>query len=103
MEALPSSGIETAITCSSHKFTELIKSLKLEGGGGESNSLLADAMCTALDIFDSLAMDKDPNCVVTKYCIIVGSFVPYPMKCTESHNYYNMTVEELATKMGQVQ
>ena len=53
MEALPSSGIETAITCSSHKFTELIKSLKLEGGGGENNSLLADAMCTALDIFDS--------------------------------------------------
>lgn len=100
----PGSGIYDAYcTRNSSSFSKHVKKLKLQGGGGECHTLLADGMSVALDLFDSLSIGRDKNCTVHKYCIIVGSYPPYPTRSTESNAYCDMTVEELAVRMGQVQ
>ena len=90
-------------TKNSRTFLERITNFRCHGGGGEWHALLADGMSIALEIFDPLHQGGVRECNVQRYCIIVAMSPPSPAAISlEGNQFCDLTIEELAVKMGQV-
>ena len=90
-------------TNNSRTFLDQIINFKCHGGGGEWHALLADGMGRALEIFDPLQQGGVRECNVQRYCIIVAMSPPYPgVGSFEGDHFSDLTVEQLADQMGQV-
>ena len=90
-------------TNNSRKFLDQITNFRCQGGGGEYHALLSDGMSVALDIFDPLHEGGVRECNVQRYCIIVAMSPPYPNATSwEGNQFRDLTVDQLADKMGQV-
>ena len=103
-DARPGSAVNIlSRTNNSRTFLEQIVNFKCHGGGGEWHALLADGMCRALEIFDPFLLGGARECNVQRYCIIVAMSPPYPgVNSLEGDHFSDLTVEQLAGKMKQV-
>ena len=91
-------------TTNSRVFLDKIQNFKCEGGGGEYYALLADGLSIALEILDTSGhREFHRDCNVQRYCIIVAMAPPYPDTTSlEGNSFCDLTIDELAMKMGQV-
>ncbi|XP_078457768.1 mediator of RNA polymerase II transcription subunit 25 isoform X1 [Lampetra planeri] len=90
-----------APTSSAFEFVTWLDGIKFMGGGGESCSLIAEGLSTALQLFDDLKKMREQIGPTHKVCILVCNSPPYQLPAVESIAYSGLTVDQLATMIGE--
>ncbi|EMP42233.1 Mediator of RNA polymerase II transcription subunit 25 [Chelonia mydas] len=71
------------------------------GGGGESCSLIAEGLSTALQLFDDFKKMREQIGQTHKVCILICNSPPYLLPAVESTTYSGYTTENLVQKIGE--
>uniref|UniRef100_S4RC88 Mediator of RNA polymerase II transcription subunit 25 n=1 Tax=Petromyzon marinus TaxID=7757 RepID=S4RC88_PETMA len=90
-----------APTSSAFEFVTWLDGIQFMGGGGESCSLIAEGLSTALQLFDDLKKMREQIGPTHKVCILVCNSPPYQLPAVESIAYSGLTVDQLATMIGE--
>ncbi|XP_029440007.1 mediator of RNA polymerase II transcription subunit 25 isoform X2 [Rhinatrema bivittatum] len=89
-------------TSSAYEFVTWLDSIQFMGGGGESCSLIAEGLSTALQLFDDFKKMREQIGQTHKVCILICNSPPYLLPAVESTAYSGYTTENLVQKIGEV-
>ncbi|XP_029440005.1 mediator of RNA polymerase II transcription subunit 25 isoform X1 [Rhinatrema bivittatum] len=88
-------------TSSAYEFVTWLDSIQFMGGGGESCSLIAEGLSTALQLFDDFKKMREQIGQTHKVCILICNSPPYLLPAVESTAYSGYTTENLVQKIGE--
>ncbi|GAB1292035.1 Mediator complex subunit 25 [Apodemus speciosus] len=74
---------------------------KFMGGGGESCSLIAEGLSTALQLFDDFKKIREQIGQTHRVCLLICNSPPYLLPAVESTTYSGCTTESLVQKIGE--
>lgn len=102
VDCAPESYVQChAPTSSAHEFVMWLDSIQFMGGGGESCSLIAEGLSTALQLFDDFKKMREQIGQTHKVCILICNSPPYLLPAVESTTYCGYTTENLVQKIGE--
>uniref|UniRef100_A0A674IYV7 Mediator of RNA polymerase II transcription subunit 25 n=1 Tax=Terrapene triunguis TaxID=2587831 RepID=A0A674IYV7_9SAUR len=90
-----------APTSSAYEFVAWLDGIQFVGGGGESCSLIAEGLSTALQLFDDFKKMREQIGQTHKVCILICNSPPYLLPAVESTTYSGYTTENLVQKIGE--
>uniref|UniRef100_A0A8D2HV69 Mediator of RNA polymerase II transcription subunit 25 n=1 Tax=Urocitellus parryii TaxID=9999 RepID=A0A8D2HV69_UROPR len=71
------------------------------GGGGESCSLIAEGLSTALQLFDDFKKMREQIGQTHRVCLLICNSPPYLLPAVESTTYSGYTTESLVQQIGE--
>uniref|UniRef100_A0A286XF05 Mediator of RNA polymerase II transcription subunit 25 n=1 Tax=Cavia porcellus TaxID=10141 RepID=A0A286XF05_CAVPO len=71
------------------------------GGGGESCSLIAEGLSTALQLFDDFKKMREQIGQTHRVCLLICNSPPYLLPAVESTTYSGYTTESLVQEIGE--
>uniref|UniRef100_UPI0029534921 mediator of RNA polymerase II transcription subunit 25 n=1 Tax=Panthera onca TaxID=9690 RepID=UPI0029534921 len=71
------------------------------GGGGETCSLIAEGLSTALQLFDDFKKMREQIGQTHRVCLLICNSPPYLLPAVESTTYSGYTTESLVQKIGE--
>uniref|UniRef100_G1U3A2 Mediator of RNA polymerase II transcription subunit 25 n=1 Tax=Oryctolagus cuniculus TaxID=9986 RepID=G1U3A2_RABIT len=71
------------------------------GGGGESCSLIAEGLSTALQLFDDFKKMREQIGQTHRVCLLICNSPPYLLPAVESTTYSGCTTDSLVQKIGE--
>uniref|UniRef100_A0A2K6U0Z1 Mediator of RNA polymerase II transcription subunit 25 n=2 Tax=Saimiri boliviensis TaxID=27679 RepID=A0A2K6U0Z1_SAIBB len=71
------------------------------GGGGESCSLIAEGLSTALQLFDDFKKMREQIGQTHRVCLLICNSPPYLLPAVESTTYSGCTTENLVQQIGE--
>ncbi|XP_040183509.1 mediator of RNA polymerase II transcription subunit 25 isoform X4 [Rana temporaria] len=102
VDCAPESYVQChAPTSSAYEFVQWLDSIQFMGGGGESCSLIAEGLSTALQLFDDFKKMREQIGQTHKVCILICNSPPYLLPAVESTTYSGYTTENLVQKIGE--
>ncbi|XP_063292811.1 mediator of RNA polymerase II transcription subunit 25 [Pelobates fuscus] len=102
VDCAPESYVQChAPTSSAYEFVQWLDSIMFMGGGGESCSLIAEGLSTALQLFDDFKKMREQIGQTHKVCILICNSPPYLLPAVESTTYSGCTTENLVQKIGE--
>ncbi|XP_073512501.1 mediator of RNA polymerase II transcription subunit 25 isoform X3 [Phyllobates terribilis] len=102
VDCAPESYVQChAPTSSAYEFVQWLDSIMFMGGGGESCSLIAEGLSTALQLFDDFKKMREQIGQTHKVCILICNSPPYLLPAVESTTYSGYTTENLVQKIGE--
>ncbi|XP_053308264.1 mediator of RNA polymerase II transcription subunit 25 [Spea bombifrons] len=102
VDCAPESYVQChAPTSSAYEFVQWLDSIVFMGGGGESCSLIAEGLSTALQLFDDFKKMREQIGQTHKVCILICNSPPYLLPAVESTTYSGYTTENLVQKIGE--
>eukprot|EP00079_Xenopus_tropicalis_P036946 XP_017950717.1 PREDICTED: mediator of RNA polymerase II transcription subunit 25 isoform X6 [Xenopus tropicalis] len=102
VDCAPESYVQChAPTSSAYEFVQWLDSIRFMGGGGESCSLIAEGLSTALQLFDDFKKMREQIGQTHKVCILICNSPPYLLPAVESTTYSGYTTENLVQKIGE--
>ncbi|XP_074872430.1 mediator of RNA polymerase II transcription subunit 25 isoform X3 [Carettochelys insculpta] len=102
VDCAPESYVQChAPTSSAYEFLTWLDSIQFVGGGGESCSLIAEGLSTALQLFDDFKKMREQIGQTHKICILICNSPPYLLPAVESTTYSGYTTENLVQKIGE--
>uniref|UniRef100_A0A8C5Q397 Mediator of RNA polymerase II transcription subunit 25 n=1 Tax=Leptobrachium leishanense TaxID=445787 RepID=A0A8C5Q397_9ANUR len=102
VDCAPESYVQChAPTSSAYEFVQWLDSIVFMGGGGESCSLIAEGLSTALQLFDDFKKMREQIGQTHKVCILICNSPPYLLPAVESTTYSGCTTENLVQKIGE--
>ncbi|XP_050411103.1 mediator of RNA polymerase II transcription subunit 25 isoform X2 [Patella vulgata] len=90
----------TRPTTSIHEFTTWLDGTEFLGGAGQSSSLLAEGLSTALQVFDDIKTRRHESIISQKHCILLCNSPPYHLPSQESFNYSGLYSNQIAAMMA---
>ncbi|CAM4623143.1 unnamed protein product [Lepidochelys kempii] len=88
VDCAPESYVQChAPTSSAYEFVTWLDSIQFVGGGGESCSLIAEGLSTALQLFDDFKKMREQIGQTHKVCILICNSPPYLLPAVESTTY----------------
>ncbi|KAM9293828.1 mediator of RNA polymerase II transcription subunit 25 [Gastrophryne carolinensis] len=102
VDCAPESYVQChAPTSSAYEFVQWLDSIQFMGGGGESCSLIAEGLSTALQLFDDFKKMREQIGQTHKVCLLICNSPPYLLPAVESTTYSGFTTENLVQKIGE--
>nr|XP_033816757.1 mediator of RNA polymerase II transcription subunit 25 isoform X1 [Geotrypetes seraphini] len=102
VDCAPESYVQChAPTSSAYEFVTWLDSIQFMGGGGESCSLIAEGLSTALQLFDDFKKMREQIGQTHKVCILICNSPPYLLPAVESTAYSGYSTENLVQKIGE--
>ncbi|XP_029425289.1 mediator of RNA polymerase II transcription subunit 25 isoform X5 [Nannospalax galili] len=103
VDCAPESYVQChAPTSSAYEFVTWLDGIKFLGGGGESCSLIAEGLSTALQLFDDFKKMREQISGQThRVCLLICNSPPYLLPAVESTTYSGCTTESLVQKIGE--
>ncbi|XP_024067908.1 mediator of RNA polymerase II transcription subunit 25, partial [Terrapene carolina triunguis] len=102
VDCAPESYVQChAPTSSAYEFVAWLDGIQFVGGGGESCSLIAEGLSTALQLFDDFKKMREQIGQTHKVCILICNSPPYLLPAVESTTYSGYTTENLVQKIGE--
>ncbi|KAM9113468.1 mediator of RNA polymerase II transcription subunit 25 isoform 3-T3 [Pangshura tecta] len=102
VDCAPESYVQChAPTSSAYEFVTWLDGIQFVGGGGESCSLIAEGLSTALQLFDDFKKMREQIGQTHKVCILICNSPPYLLPAVESTTYSGYTTENLVQKIGE--
>ncbi|KAH1181244.1 hypothetical protein KIL84_002178 [Mauremys mutica] len=96
VDCAPESYVQChAPTSSAYEFVTWLDGIQFVGGGGESCSLIAEGLSTALQLFDDFKKMREQIGQTHKVCILICNSPPYLLPAVESTTYSGYTTENL--------
>uniref|UniRef100_A0A8C5W380 Mediator of RNA polymerase II transcription subunit 25 n=1 Tax=Microcebus murinus TaxID=30608 RepID=A0A8C5W380_MICMU len=102
VDCAPESYVQChAPTSSAYEFVTWLDGIKFMGGGGESCSLIAEGLSTALQLFDDFKKMREQIGQTHRVCLLICNSPPYLLPAVESTTYSGYTTESLVQKIGE--
>ncbi|ERE70129.1 mediator of RNA polymerase II transcription subunit 25 [Cricetulus griseus] len=102
VDCAPESYVQChAPTSSAYEFVTWLNGIKFMGGGGESCSLIAEGLSTALQLFDDFKKMREQIGQTHRVCLLICNSPPYLLPAVESTTYSGCTTESLVQKIGE--
>ncbi|XP_028930063.1 mediator of RNA polymerase II transcription subunit 25 isoform X1 [Ornithorhynchus anatinus] len=102
VDCAPESYVQChAPTSSAYEFVTWLDGIQFMGGGGESCSLIAEGLSTALQLFDDFKKMREQIGQTHKVCLLICNSPPYLLPAVESTTYSGYTTESLVQKIGE--
>uniref|UniRef100_A0A8C6AZ99 Mediator of RNA polymerase II transcription subunit 25 n=1 Tax=Monodon monoceros TaxID=40151 RepID=A0A8C6AZ99_MONMO len=102
VDCAPESYVQChAPTSSAYEFVTWLDGIKFMGGGGESCSLIAEGLSTALQLFDDFRKMREQIGQTHRVCLLICNSPPYLLPAVESTTYSGCTTETLVQKIGE--
>lgn len=102
VDCAPESYVQChAPTSSAYEFVTWLDSIKFMGGGGESCSLIAEGLSTALQLFDDFKKMREQIGQTHRVCLLICNSPPYLLPAVESTTYSGYTTESLVQEIGE--
>uniref|UniRef100_G3TCR8 Mediator of RNA polymerase II transcription subunit 25 n=1 Tax=Loxodonta africana TaxID=9785 RepID=G3TCR8_LOXAF len=102
VDCAPESYVQChAPTSSAYEFVTWLDGIKFMGGGGESCSLIAEGLSTALQLFDDFKKMREQIGQTHRVCLLICNSPPYLLPAVESTTYSGYTTENLVQKIGE--
>ncbi|KAF4011252.1 hypothetical protein G4228_002605 [Cervus hanglu yarkandensis] len=102
VDCAPESYVQChAPTSSAYEFVTWLDGIKFMGGGGESCSLIAEGLSTALQLFDDFKKMREQIGQTHRVCLLICNSPPYLLPAVESTTYSGCTTETLVQKIGE--
>lgn len=102
VDCAPESYVQCqAPTSSAHEFLTWLDGIQFVGGGGESCSLIAEGLSTALQLFDDFKKMREQIGQTHKVCVLVCNSPPYLLPAVESTTYSGCSTESLVQRIGE--
>ncbi|XP_014447768.1 mediator of RNA polymerase II transcription subunit 25 isoform X4 [Tupaia chinensis] len=102
VDCAPESYVQChAPTSSAYEFVTWLDGIKFMGGGGESCSLIAEGLSTALQLFDDFKKMREQIGQTHRVCLLICNSPPYLLPAVESTTYSGCTTESLVQKIGE--
>ncbi|XP_068785409.1 mediator of RNA polymerase II transcription subunit 25 isoform X2 [Struthio camelus] len=102
VDCAPESYVQShAPTSSAHEFLTWLDRVQFVGGGGESCSLIAEGLSTALQLFDDFKKMREQIGQTHKVCVLICNSPPYLLPAVESTTYSGYSTENLAQRIGE--
>uniref|UniRef100_A0A8B9NGE0 Mediator of RNA polymerase II transcription subunit 25 n=1 Tax=Accipiter nisus TaxID=211598 RepID=A0A8B9NGE0_9AVES len=103
VDCAPESYVQChAPTSSAYEFLTWLDSIQFVGGGGESCSLIAEGLSTALQLFDDFKKMREQIGQTHKVCVLICNSPPYLLPAVESTTYSGYSTENLVQRIGEV-
>ncbi|XP_078286695.1 mediator of RNA polymerase II transcription subunit 25 isoform X3 [Rhinoraja longicauda] len=101
VDCAPESYVQChAPTSSAYEFVTWLDSIQFMGGGGESCSLIAEGLSTALQLFDDFKKMREQIGQTHKICVLICNSPPYLLSAVESTTYSGLTTDRLVQMIG---
>ncbi|XP_060705483.1 mediator of RNA polymerase II transcription subunit 25 isoform X4 [Hemiscyllium ocellatum] len=101
VDCAPESYVQChAPTSSAYEFVTWLDSIQFMGGGGESCSLIAEGLSTALQLFDDFKKMREQIGQTHKVCVLICNSPPYLLPAVESTTYSGFTTDNLVQMIG---
>ncbi|XP_069764980.1 mediator of RNA polymerase II transcription subunit 25 isoform X3 [Narcine bancroftii] len=101
VDCAPESYVQChAPTSSAYEFVTWLDSIQFMGGGGESCSLIAEGLSTALQLFDDFKKMREQIGQTRKICVLICNSPPYLLPAVESTTYSGFTTDNLVQMIG---
>lgn len=101
VDCAPESYVQChAPTSSAYEFVTWLDSIQFMGGGGESCSLIAEGLSTALQLFDDFKKMREQIGQTRKICVLICNSPPYLLSAVESTTYSGLTTDRLVQMIG---
>ncbi|XP_040833921.1 mediator of RNA polymerase II transcription subunit 25 isoform X3 [Ochotona curzoniae] len=102
VDCAPESYVQChAPTSSAYEFVTWLDGIKFMGGGGESCSLIAEGLSTALQLFDDFKKMREQIGQTHRVCLLICNSPPYLLPAVESTTYSGCTTDSLVQKIGE--
>uniref|UniRef100_A0A8C6ERG8 Mediator of RNA polymerase II transcription subunit 25 n=1 Tax=Marmota marmota marmota TaxID=9994 RepID=A0A8C6ERG8_MARMA len=102
VDCAPESYVQChAPTSSAYEFVTWLDGIKFMGGGGESCSLIAEGLSTALQLFDDFKKMREQIGQTHRVCLLICNSPPYLLPAVESTTYSGYTTESLVQQIGE--
>ncbi|XP_071657272.1 mediator of RNA polymerase II transcription subunit 25 isoform X2 [Patagioenas fasciata] len=102
VDCAPESYVQChAPTSSAYEFLTWLDSIQFVGGGGESCSLIAEGLSTALQLFDDFKKMREQIGQTHKVCVLICNSPPYLLPAVESTTYSGCSTESLVQRIGE--
>ncbi|GAB0202146.1 mediator of RNA polymerase II transcription subunit 25-like [Grus japonensis] len=102
VDCAPESYVQChAPTSSAYEFLTWLDSIQFVGGGGESCSLIAEGLSTALQLFDDFKKMREQIGQTHKVCVLICNSPPYLLPAVESTTYSGYSTENLVQRIGE--
>ncbi|XP_043847631.1 mediator of RNA polymerase II transcription subunit 25 isoform X1 [Dromiciops gliroides] len=102
VDCAPESYVQChAPTSSAYEFVTWLDGIQFMGGGGESCSLIAEGLSTALQLFDDFKKMREQIGQTHRVCLLICNSPPYLLPAVESTTYSGYTTESLVQKIGE--
>ncbi|XP_046933554.1 mediator of RNA polymerase II transcription subunit 25 isoform X4 [Lynx rufus] len=102
VDCAPESYVQChAPTSSAYEFVTWLDGIKFMGGGGETCSLIAEGLSTALQLFDDFKKMREQIGQTHRVCLLICNSPPYLLPAVESTTYSGYTTESLVQKIGE--
>ncbi|MEJ1287012.1 mediator complex subunit 25 [Cricetulus griseus] len=102
VDCAPESYVQChAPTSSAYEFVTWLNGIKFMGGGGESCSLIAEGLSTALQLFDDFKKMREQIGQTHRVCLLICNSPPYLLPAVERTTYSGCTTESLVQKIGE--
>ncbi|XP_077836972.1 mediator of RNA polymerase II transcription subunit 25 isoform X5 [Macaca mulatta] len=102
VDCAPESYVQChAPTSSAYEFVTWLDGIKFMGGGGESCSLIAEGLSTALQLFDDFKKMREQIGQTHRVCLLICNSPPYLLPAVESTTYSGCTTENLVQQIGE--
>ncbi|XP_077645961.1 mediator of RNA polymerase II transcription subunit 25 [Lonchura striata] len=102
VDCAPESYVQShAPTSSAHEFLTWLDSIQFRGGGGESCSLIAEGLSTALQLFDDFKKMREQIGQTHKVCVLICNSPPYLLPAVESTTYSGYSTESLVQRIAE--
>ncbi|XP_023562429.1 mediator of RNA polymerase II transcription subunit 25 isoform X5 [Octodon degus] len=102
VDCAPESYVQChAPTSSAYEFVTWLDGIKFMGGGGESCSLIAEGLSTALQLFDDFKKMREQIGQTHRVCLLICNSPPYLLPAVESTTYSGYTTESLVQEIGE--
>uniref|UniRef100_A0A2K5MYF4 Mediator of RNA polymerase II transcription subunit 25 n=1 Tax=Cercocebus atys TaxID=9531 RepID=A0A2K5MYF4_CERAT len=100
----PSTGLVVfnTVDCAPESYVcHWLDGIKFMGGGGESCSLIAEGLSTALQLFDDFKKMREQIGQTHRVCLLICNSPPYLLPAVESTTYSGCTTENLVQQIGE--
>ncbi|KAM6996860.1 mediator of RNA polymerase II transcription subunit 25 isoform 2-T2 [Passerculus sandwichensis] len=102
VDCAPESYVQChAPTSSAWEFLTWLDSIQFVGGGGESCSLIAEGLSTALQLFDDFKKMREQIGQTHKVCVLICNSPPYLLPAVESTTYSGYSTESLVQRIAE--
>ncbi|XP_064416531.1 mediator of RNA polymerase II transcription subunit 25 isoform X2 [Latimeria chalumnae] len=102
VDCAPESYVQChAPTSSAFEFVTWLDSIQFMGGGGETCSLIAEGLSTALQLFDDFKKLREQIGQTHKVCVLICNSPPYLLPAVESSTYSGLATEALVQMIGE--
>ncbi|XP_058715558.1 mediator of RNA polymerase II transcription subunit 25 [Poecile atricapillus] len=102
VDCAPESYVQChAPTSSAYEFLTWLDSIQFVGGGGESCSLIAEGLSTALQLFDDFKKMREQIGQTHKVCVLICNSPPYLLPAVESTTYSGYSTESLVQRIAE--